>query len=129
MSRFIVRKVAVLGAGAWYWQNRTPVGVAAGGESGRASIPTQAGPTEIRITLSEGGISPNGQRVNLHHGEQFTLEITTDRDDILHVHGFDTEITVKAGERTTKTMRADRIGRYEIESHDPPLVTVMLQIS
>lgn len=97
--------------------------------SATSEAPTQAGPTEIRITLSEGGISPNGQRVNLHHGEQFTLEITTDRDDILHVHGFDTEITVKAGERTTKTMRADRIGRYEIESHDPPLVTVVLQIS
>ncbi len=97
--------------------------------SATSEAPTQSGPTVIRITLSEGGVSPNGQRVNLHYGEQFTLDITTDRDDIVHVHGFDTEIPVKAGERTTKTLRADRIGRYEIESHDPPLVTVVLQIS
>lgn len=45
--------IAVLGAGAWYWQNRTPAGVAAGGESGRASIPTQAG-------MKAGAPAPGG---------------------------------------------------------------------
>lgn len=88
-----------------------------------------AADTPIQITLSGGRVSPNGERVNLHFGDRVTLVITSDRDDILHVHGFDTEIPVKAGKKTTATLLADRTGRYEVESHEPPMVVVVLQIS
>ena len=82
----------------------------------------------ITIELKDGKASPNGDRVNLDEGEPFVLDITSDRDDEVHVHGFDKEIEVTAGKRVTVTMMADRTGRFEVESHHPELLIVVLQI-
>ena len=82
----------------------------------------------ITIELKDGKTSPNGDRVNLDEGEPFVLDITSDRDDEVHVHGFDKEIEVTAGKRVTVTMMADRTGRFEVESHHPELLIVVLQI-
>lgn len=82
----------------------------------------------ITIELKNGKVSPNGDRVNLDQGEPFVLDITSDRDDEVHVHGFDKEIEVTAGKRVTVTMTADRTGRFEVESHHPELLIVVLQI-
>ena len=53
--------------------------------------------TTIEIQLKDGKVSPNGDRVDLNQGDQFVLDITSDRDDEVHVHGFDKEIEVSAG--------------------------------
>lgn len=82
----------------------------------------------IAVELANGKVSPNGARVNLSKGERFVLDITSDRDDKVHVHGFDKEIDVAAGKQATLELVADRTGRYEVESHDPALLIVVLQI-
>lgn len=82
----------------------------------------------IAIKLANGKASPNGTRVNLAKGEKIILDITSDRDDEVHVHGFDKEIEVRAGKRVKVEMVADRTGRYEVESHHPELLIVVLQI-
>lgn len=82
----------------------------------------------ITIELANGKVSPNGSRVNLSKGEPFVLDITSDRDDEVHVHGYDKEIAVKAGKRVKVEMVADRTGRYEVESHHPEMLIVVLQI-
>ena len=101
-----------------------------------SSSPTLASPstaptpgvTTITIELADGKVSPNGSRINLTKGETFVLDITSDRDDQVHVHGFDKAIGVKAGQHLTVEMTADRTGRYEVESHHPELLIAVLQI-
>ncbi|MEZ5202260.1 MAG: hypothetical protein R2742_13590 [Micropruina glycogenica] len=41
-------------------------------------------------------------------GERFVLDITSDRDDKVHVHGFDKEVDVAAGKRAKLELVADR---------------------
>ncbi|MFT3970198.1 MAG: cupredoxin domain-containing protein [Micropruina sp.] len=102
------------------------------GSATSSSNPTLASsssaPTTITIELADGKVSPNGSRIDLTKGETFVLDITSDRDDEVHVHGFDKEIEVKAGKRVRVEMVADRTGRYEVESHHPELLIAVLQI-
>lgn len=97
------------------------------GLSTPSSAPTP-GVRTIAIELADGKVSPSGSRVDLSKGEPFVLDITSDRDDEVHVHGFDKEIEVRAGKRVKVEMVADRTGRYEVESHHPELLIVVLQI-
>lgn len=92
------------------------------------SVAPTPGVRTITIELAKGKVSPNGSRVDLAKGEPFVLDITSDRNDEVHVHGFDKEIEVKAGKRVQVEMTADRTGRYEVESHHPELLIVVLQI-
>jgi len=110
-----------------------PATPAATGSSTPSSLSTPSvAPTPsvrtITIELKNGKVSPNGARVELDQGEPFVLDISSDRDDQVHVHGFDKEIEVTAGKRVTVKMIADRTGRFEVESHHPELLIVVLQI-
>ena len=62
-------------------------------------------------------------------GTILRLEITSDHDDEVHVHGYDIEIPVKAGATVTKDITLDQVGRFEIESHEPALTIVQLVVS
>lgn len=101
-----------------------------------SAAPTLASPSTaptpgvqtITIQLADGKVSPNGARIDLQQGQTFVLDITSDRDDEVHVHGFDKEIEVTAGQHLTVQMVADRTGRYEVESHHPEMLIVVLQI-
>lgn len=95
---------------------------------GTPSVAPTPGVRTITIRLADGKVSPNGTRVDLAKGEPFVLDITSDRDDEVHVHGFDKAIDVKAGKRVKVQLTADRTGRYEVESHHPELLIVVLQI-
>ncbi len=56
------------------------------------------------------------------------LDISSDRDDEVHVHGFDEKIAFKAGNHVRLNLIADRSGRFEVESHHPELLIVVLQV-
>lgn len=108
----------------------TPASPAASGTPTLKS-PSAAPTPSVRtivIELADGKVKPSGERVNLRKGEPFVLDITSDRDDEVHVHGFDAEVQVKAGKRAKLELTADRTGRYEVESHHPALLIVVLQI-
>lgn len=85
-------------------------------------------PAEVSITLADGRAEPNGQRVDLVRGQHLVLKISSDREDQVHVHGFDTEIPVRPGGTVTADIVMDRVGRFEVESHDPVLTLLVLQV-
>ena len=105
----------------------TPAPSASGTLTTPSTAPTPSVRT-ITIVLKNGKVSPNGDRVDLDKGEPFVLDITSDRDDEVHVHGFDIEIEVEAGDHVQVPMTADRTGRFEVESHHPEMLIVTLQI-
>jgi hypothetical protein len=113
-----------------------PTGSTAGPTGSVASTPAAPTPSasatpEIRvitITLRDGGVSPNAERISLTRGERVLLEITSDRHDVVHVHGLEKEIALEAGDRKRVSLDLDRTGRFEIESHHPARVIVVLQV-
>lgn len=98
--------------------------------SGCAAAPSapQTTPVPLTISISVGGVSPSGQQVSVVGGSDVTLTITAAHDDVVHVHGYELEIPVKKGETVTKTFRADRLGRYEVETHEPAMIIALLDV-
>jgi hypothetical protein len=84
---------------------------------------------EIAITLAQGKVDPNGERVSLAKGTTLVLTITSDHADEVHVHGYDVEIPVTSGATVTKEILLDQVGRFEVESHEPQFTILQLTVS
>lgn len=50
-------------------------------------------------------------------GEKIRLHWTTDETVVLHLHGYDIEISVSPGTATEMTFEASATGRFPITSH------------
>lgn len=85
--------------------------------------------TVIEISLEDGEVAPNGDRVALPKGTILRLRITSDRVDEVHVHGYDVEIPVTAGTIVIKNVTLDQVGRFEVESHEPAFTILQLVVS
>ncbi len=56
------------------------------------------------------------------------LQVTSDVDDEVHVHGFDVEKPLDAGQTTTIELTADQQGVFEVETHESELLLVQLEV-
>lgn len=82
----------------------------------------------IKVTITQDDISPKGERVKVKAGEPFEVEITADRTGSLHVHSNpEQELEFENG-TVTREMTIDRPGVVEVESHDPDLVILQLEV-
>jgi heme/copper-type cytochrome/quinol oxidase subunit 2 len=54
--------------------------------------------------------------------------VTSDVDDVLHVHGFDVEEPLEAGHTTTVELTADQPGVFEVETHETELELLQLEV-
>ena len=95
------------------------------------SVPVTA-PTsnrvELAITLADGKAEPGGERLEVAVGTTVAITVTSDREDEVHVHGYDLELPVSPGTPITREFLADRTGSFEIESHEPALLIVQLLV-
>lgn len=66
-------------------------------------------------------MSPAPARVQLRQGERLRLVVTVDHDDEIHVHGFEEEREVKAGQPVSIVLTGGEPGLYEVETHHPEL--------
>ena len=90
--------------------------------------PTAAVARTVTVTLAGGKVDPSGERLELVKGDIVEFVVTSDRDEQLHVHGFEVVIPVKAGETVTRRVLLNQSGRFEVESHDPALLVVELVV-
>jgi hypothetical protein len=82
----------------------------------------------IEIAFEDGEVTPNGERVEVPLGEPIDLVITADVPGELHVHSTpEQEVAFEAG-TTTVPLTIDQPGVVEVESHDPALVVVQLEV-
>jgi hypothetical protein len=89
-----------------------------------------AGESETRIEVTRKGDSftPLGERVEAAVGEPITLVITADTAGEMHVHSTpEQEIAYEAG-TTEHRVTIDRPGVVEVESHDPDVVVLQLEV-
>lgn len=95
--------------------------------------PTSQSPSEddsvsVTVTREGDGFTPNGERVEL--GVDQTLVLTIDADEVgeLHVHSTP-EQDIAYGEGSSEhEITIDRPGVVEVESHDPDLILLQLEV-
>ena len=91
-----------------------------GGGSGTSSDP-------IQVTVQDGEITPQGDRVQVEPGT-IHFEVTADTAGELGVHT-EPEQYLEFKEGTTSVdVTIEQPGVYEVESHDPDVVVVQLQV-
>ena len=56
--------------------------------------------------------------VEVGEGDRVNLPLTSDEPVEVHLHGYDLEREIEAGETTTLSFEADLTGRFEIEDHE-----------
>ncbi len=82
----------------------------------------------VAIAVRDGKVSPAPARTELRRGERVALRVTSDHADTLHVHGYDKELVLPAGQEATLILTADRTGLFEVETHESNLVLTQLLV-
>ncbi|MFJ3881881.1 hypothetical protein ACIPW5_31120 [Streptomyces sp. NPDC090077] len=92
--------------------------------------PREAPPADRTVTIAvrDGKVVPATGRTELKRGERLALRVTSDRADTLHVHGYDKELALPAGQEATLVLTADRTGLFEVETHESRLVLTQLLV-
>ncbi len=94
---------------------------------------TVEGPAEpagvvLTVQVSGGQVTGDTGRVPVALGEQVTLDITSDRTDEAHLHGYDQTVELGAGTPSRLTFVADVPGIFEVELHEAGTVLLSLQV-
>lgn len=82
----------------------------------------------LTVTREGGSFTPNGERVELGVDQALVLTIEADEAGELHVHSTpEQEIAYEAGTSEHKIV-IDRPGVVEVESHDPDVILLQLEV-
>ncbi|GAC1475869.1 MAG: hypothetical protein PVS2B1_08670 [Candidatus Dormibacteraceae bacterium] len=69
----------------------------------------------FNVTVTGGKtLSPPGD-LSAHQNDTVTINVTSDTDGELHLHGYDIVFNAKKGQTVSQTFKADRTGNFEIE--------------
>ena len=83
--------------------------------------PTTSAPSEPqlrRYSLAFSGELYQGPNTLVaYHGDTLWLNVISDHDDAMHVHGYEKHLVLPAGEMTTLEFTADNTGRFMLELH------------
>ncbi len=85
----------------------------------------------VDITIADGKVTPNGEKVDVAVGQEVQLNVTSDADDEIHAHTDDAagyELEVKAGEPATGRFTVASAGSFEVESHHLEKIIVILNV-
>jgi plastocyanin len=85
----------------------------------------------VDITIADGKVSPNGEKVDVAVGQEVELNVTSDVDDEIHAHTDSADgyaLEVKAGVPTSGTFSVASAGSFEVESHDLEKIIVILNV-
>lgn len=82
----------------------------------------------MTVSITDGKVTPRPSRVKIPLGSTVELQVTSDVDDEVHVHGFDVEKPLEAGVTTTVELQATEAGLYEVETHETELELLQLEV-
>ena len=82
----------------------------------------------VTITRDGGQFTPNGERVELDVDQTLVLTVTADEPGELHVHSTpEQEIAYDEG-TSEHEITIDRPGVVEVESHEPDVIVLQLEV-
>lgn len=77
---------------------------------------TGGGGRSVTLSLEVKGSTMTPSDPSAHLGDTVTMTITADREEEIHIHGYDIPFQVPgAGRSVTKTFKADKSGAFPIE--------------
>ena len=71
-------------------------------------------PVTIDVTVT-GGKTMNPPDLSAHQNDTVTINVTSDTDGEVHLHGYDIIVNAKAGKTVSQTFKADKTGGFPIE--------------
>jgi hypothetical protein len=84
--------------------------------------------TVVQVTLKDGAITPNGDRIKATAGEPITFEIDADAAGELHFHSTpEQSIDFEPGS-SSYDITIDQPGIVEVELHEPALLVAQLEV-
>jgi hypothetical protein len=90
--------------------------------------PPPAGEKVISARIDGGKVEGVPAQVEVDHGTRVRIEVTSDRGDELHVHGYDKTVPLTAGSPAAVEFVADLPGVFEVETHDSGLLLFQLVV-
>lgn len=78
---------------------------------------TAADSRNIDIAIENRVVSSPGQVIRVTEGEKLALRWSSDEAVELHLHGYDVEVAVKAGQPAEMEFEANVSGRFPVTSH------------
>ena len=73
----------------------------------------------LAVEISDGTVDAASSTLRIEEGDRLTLEFRSDADATLHLHGYDLELELRAGETAAMVVEATLTGRFPLERHDP----------
>ena len=86
--------------------------IIAGGLIYARSTGGQNRPIDVTVT---GGKTMSPSDLSAHQNDTVTINVTSDADGEVHLHGYDISISAKAGKTVSQTFKADKTGGFSIE--------------
>jgi FtsP/CotA-like multicopper oxidase with cupredoxin domain len=90
---------------------------------------TEPAPRVETIRIS-GGRPASGKvrTITYRSGDTVRLRFRSDTTTVVHLHGYDKELSVPAGKSVTMRFKADAQGVFEIEDHDTDELLAKLEV-
>ena len=85
--------------------------------------------TLVKVDINGSKVAPRPSTHKVAKGDEVRIEVTSDKADELHVHGYDKTADLKAGQTAVVEFTADQSGRFEVETHDSGLLLFNLEVS
>lgn len=83
----------------------------------------------VDITVKDGTVTPQGDRVDATVGQQITLHIRSDADEEFHVHSEpEHEFEIDAGDDVEKSFTIETPGQVAVEAHHLEATVVQLVV-
>ena len=88
-----------------------------------------AGAQAVQITVTGSKVETAERRVKVPLDGKVRLEVTADRADEVHLHGYDRKVDIEPGTPAVLEFTADVPGVFEVELEEAGLKLVELQVS
>jgi FtsP/CotA-like multicopper oxidase with cupredoxin domain len=116
MRKVLLPAVAlVLLAGLWFWLKPA------------STAPTETQTRHYTLAFVEGAYQ-GPEILTAYAGDTVQLEVTSDHDDAMHVHGYEKHLVLPAGETAKLSFIAEDSGRFMLELHGTDLEFGALEV-
>lgn len=94
--------------------------------SGEPTAPPE--PPNVVVKVTGRTVTPPPARVEISAGQPVRITVTSDVDNVVHVHGAEVERPVKANQPLTFQVIVDQAGTYDVELHEPQLLLFKISV-
>lgn len=85
-------------------------------------------PQAIQLVVKAGRLASGPSVIQVQQGSEVIIDVVADKDDQLHLHGYDLKVDLRAGAPAQLRFVADKTGRFEYELHQAQVELGALEV-